>query len=439
MTRYLVLSILICVALFSVSANAAQLAPVHVLFINDQIDPAVANYVEDGIRDAESDGAQAVLIVMDTPGGLVDSTKDIIKSFFASRVPVIVYVAPDGAWAASAGALITMAGDIAAMAPATNIGSASPVQVGSGGEAKEMDETMKKKAFNALSQYARSIAQRRHRNVGWAEDAVRKAANLTATDALKQKVIDYTAADTKDLMRKLDGRKVELVSTHKTVTLHTKGAPLDNHPMGIWDGFLHVLGNPFVAMILTLGAIYCLIYELSNPGSIFPGVIAAISIILLLYSYSVIPINAAGFAFLALAVALFMIDLFAPTHGILTVGGVASMFFGLMMLFRATQGFMISIWVLAAVAVMTGAFFLFVIGLGVRSLRNPYVSGREGVVGHTGEARTDLDPTGKIFIDGALWDAISEEGTIQKGEKVVVTEMTGLKLTVIRANPNVEA
>ncbi|MCL5103020.1 MAG: nodulation protein NfeD [Armatimonadetes bacterium] len=433
--RLLIIAVLALLLVVPGAARAANVAPVYVMHVDDQIDPAVANYLNDGIQNAQSEGAQAVLIIMDTPGGLLTSTKQIVKTFFASKVPVIVFVHPNGSWAASAGALITMAADIAAMSPVTNIGASTPISVAPGGEVGKTDETLKRKQINYTAEYAKSIAEKRGRNMKWAEAAVRQASTLTANDALKQHVIDYVCETVPDLMKKIDGRKVKLVAG-ETVTLHTAGAPLEERPMGAWDTFLHVLSNPYVTLFLTLAAMYGIIYELSNPGSIFPGVVGGISVILLLYSYSVIPVNAAGFAFLALAIALFAIDLFTPTHGILTVGGIISMFFGLMMLFRTAEGFMVSIGTIVAVAIVTGAFFFFLIGLGVRALKKPYIAGREGVVGQIGEARTDLDPTGRIFINGALWTATSESGTIAKGENVEVTQMTGLRLRVRRITDN---
>lgn len=426
LTVVLLLAVLIALP---VAGYAAKPGPIYVLHVDDQIDPAVADYITDGVANAERGRAQAVLIIMDTPGGLLTSTKQIVKTFFASRVPVIVYVYPNGAWAASAGALITMAADVAAMSPVTNIGASTPVNIGPGGESGKTDDTLKRKQINYTSEYAKSIAERRGRNGEWAVTAVRQASTLTAKNALKKNVIDYVAESIPDLLKQIDGHKVKLVSG-ATVILHTANAPLEEKPMGAWLVFLHILSNPYVTLFLTLAAMYGIIYELANPGSIFPGVIGGLSIILLLYSYSVIPVNAAGFAFIALAIVLFAVDLFSPTHGILTVGGIISMFFGLMMLFRTAEGFMVSIATIAAVAIVTGAFFFFLIGLGVRALKKPYIAGREGVVGHIGEARTDLDPKGRIFIDGALWSAVSESGTIPKGEKVEVTRMDGLKLTV---------
>ncbi len=426
MLRFILITLLALVAVSP--ALAARPAPVSLLYIDGQIDPVTADYLREGIKNAERD-AQAVLIRMDTPGGLLSSTQKIIQAIFASKVPVIVYVAPDGAMAASAGALITMVAHKAAMAPVSNIGSATPVALSPSGEVEKINKSMERKIVNDLAAKARSIAKERGRNVEWAEKAVREASNLTSKEALKENVIDYVATDIPDLMRQLEGVRVK-VAGGKITTLRTKGAPIEEHPMGPWDMFLHYLSNPMVVLFLMLAATYGLIYELANPGAIFPGVVGAISIVLLLYSYSVLPVNVAGFVFIALAIAMFLIDLFTPTHGVLTVGGAISLFLGLMMLFRASEGFMVPIWLLGFVTLLTAGFFALVIGLGVRALKNPYLSAREGVVGHVGEARTDLNPTGKVFVDGSLWTATSTAGDIAKGEPVDVTEMHGLKLEV---------
>lgn len=406
-------------------ASAGSVAPVRVLNVEGQIDPPVTDYIRQEIRSAEDDKAHAVLIVMNTPGGLVDSAQSIVRAFFASRVPIIVYVAPDGAWAASAGTFITMAAHIAAMAPVSNIGSASPVNVGG----EEIGETLKRKQFNALAEYAKSIAEKRGRNAQWAEQSVRDAANLTSKQALKRGVIDYIADSPRHVLRQADGRTLKVVGG-QSVKLRTANAPLERRNMGAWDTFLHYLSNPNVAAVLVMLTFYGIIYELSNPGLIFPGVIGAISLILLLYSLSVIPFNAAGLAFIALAILLFGVELFTPTHGVLSVGGALSLFFGLMMLFGAAEGFRVSLWLVAIVTALTAGFFLFVVSLGVRALKNPYVSGREGVVGHIGEARTDLNPTGHVFVGGTLWTATSVSGPIASGESVDVIEMNGLRLKV---------
>lgn len=423
---FLALALLI---LLPIVAAAAPVAPIYVLHIDGQIDPAIAGYIKEGIQDAENASAQAVLVTMDTPGGLMTSMQEIIKAFFAAKLPIIVYVSPNGATAASAGTFITMAADVAAMAPVSNIGSASPINISPSGEVEKTNKTLERKQMNYAVQYARSIAEKRGRNVEWAEKAVKEAANLTSTDAQKKRVIDLIATSDRDLMKKIDGRTVKL-ATGETVKLHTARAPFEDRPMSGWETFLHYLSSPMVALLLLMMATYGIIGELSNPGAILPGVIGGISAILLLYSFSVIPINAAGFAFIALALLLFFADIYAPSHGVLSVGGVISLFFGLMMLFRAPEGPMISWWILALVALITGGFFIFVVALGLTALKRPYMAGRDAVVGHIGEARTELDPKGQIFVNGALWSATSESGPIAKGEKVVVISMAGLKLTV---------
>ncbi len=423
------IAVVALIMLLPICLSASSIAPVWVLRIDGQIDPATANYISGGIRDAENAAAQAVLITMDTPGGLSTSMAEIIKSLFASKVPVIVYVSPNGATAASAGTFIAMAADIAAMAPVSNIGSASPINISPSGEVEKVNRTLERKQMNYASEYAKSIAEKRGRNVEWAERAVREAANLTSTNAKKMNVIDLIATSNRNLMKKIDGRKVKL-ATGETVTLHTANAPFTDNPMGGWQTFLHYLSNPMVALLLMMMATYGIIFELSNPGAILPGVVGGISAILLLYSFSVIPINAAGFAFIALAIILFLADVYAPSHGVLSVGGVLSLFFGLMMLFKGPTGPMVPLWVLAVAALVTGAFFVFVVSLGVKALRKPYIAGKEGVVGHTGEARTDIDPTGKVFVNGTLWTATSESGPIEKGDKITVTAMSGLRLTV---------
>lgn len=413
----------------SACAGASTIAPVRVLHIDGMIDPATAGYIAGGIRKAKASEAQAVLITMNTPVGLMSSMEDIIKAFYSAGVPVIVYVTPENARAASAGGYIAMAADIAAMSPHTRIGAMSPIAAAAGGGEVKPSKTLERKMFSDAAAEARGIAAKRGRNGDWAEKAVREGVSVTSESAVKLRVVDLIAVSNRDLMKKIDGRKVKL-ATGETVTLHTANAPFEDSPMGGWQTFLHYLSNPMVALMLLLMATYGIIFELSNPGAILPGVVGGISAILLLYSFSVIPINAAGFAFIVLAIVLFIADVYAPSHGVLSVGGVISLFFGLMMLFGGPSSPMISLWVLGAVALITGGFFVFVVALGLRALKRPYIAGRESVVGHIADARTDLDPIGKIFVNGALWTATSESGPIDKGEKVLVTAMTGLKLTV---------
>jgi membrane-bound serine protease (ClpP class) len=429
--KFILAIIAALILLLPACSQAASVAPVWVLDIDGEIDPAMAGYITQGIKDAQDAAAQAVLIRMDTRGGLMSSMEDIIRAFYASRIPVIVYVSPDNARAASAGGYIAMAADIAAMAPHSRIGSLSPIAAGPSGEEQKLSNTMQRKVFNDAVSEARGIATKRGRNPDWAEKGVREAANITADKAVQLHVIDLIANNDRDLMRKIDGREVKLASG-ETVVLHTAKAPFEERAMGAWQTFLHYLSSPMVALLLLLMATYGIIFELSNPGAILPGVVGGISAILLLYSFSVIPINAAGFAFIALAIILFLADIYAPSHGVLSVGGVISLFFGLMMLFGSPAGPMISPWILALVTLLTGGFFVFVVALGLKALKKPYIAGREGVVGHVGVAKTDLDPTGRIFVDGALWTATSESGKVEKGEKVDVLSMTGLKLTVKR-------
>lgn len=427
MTKFL---FVILFLLLAVTSFAASVAPVHVLAIDGQIDPSTADYVEKGIKNAQGEGAQAVLVIVDTPGGLMTSMQKIVKTFLGAGIPIIAYVYPDGSTAASAGTFIVMSADIAAMSPVSNIGSASPIQVSpSGGEA-EMSKTMQRKVMNYAVEYARSIAKKRGRNVDWAEKAVKDGANLKSDEALKLDVIDVISPDIPTLMKAVNGRKIKLAASGRVVTLKTAGAVLEKRPMSGWETFLHYLSNPLVAFILMLMAINGIIYELANPGSILPGVVGGIALILLLYSFSVIPVNAAGFAFIALAIIFFVAELFTPGTGLLAAGGTICLFFGYMMLFRSTEGFMVSIWILATSALLTAAFFLFLASVGLKGLRRPYISGREGVIGHTGEARTDLTPSGRVFVEGALWSATSESGAILKGDKVDVIAMDGLKLTV---------
>lgn len=412
--------------------ESAARRPVYILKCDSHIDPTMASYLINGIEQAQDENAQAVLMLMDTPGGLLTSTKDIVKAIFASSVPVIVFVYPNGAMATSAGTFITLSADIAAMAPVSTIGSASPVNASPSGQGGEMDETMKKKVENFAASDVKSIAKQRGRNVEWAEKAVREAANLTGKEAVEKNVVDYIATSVDDLMDKIDGKEVKLLETKETVALATAGAPRRHLAMSPWDKFLHYLSDPMVAMFLFLIAMYGIIYELANPGAIFPGVLGAIAILLLLYSFSVIPINAAGIAFVLLAIGLFIGELFTPGTGVLAAGGVVSMFFGLMMLFRTSEGFMVPWAYLIAVTVITALFFLFIVKIGFNALRKPYVSGREGVVGHVGEARTDIDPDGMVFVDGSLWSATADGATIDKGDQVVVTKMDGLKIQVKR-------
>ncbi|MGH6991454.1 MAG: NfeD family protein, partial [Stellaceae bacterium] len=346
--------------------------------------------------------------------------------FYSSPVPVVVYVAPSGANAGSAGCFITLAADIAAMAPNTSIGAAHPVELGglSLGEKKD-DDVMAKKLENFAASYIEAIADKRHRNVEWAKSAVRESASITAEKAFELKVVDVIAKDVPDLLRQIDGRTLE---TH---VLHTAGAEVVPIPMLAREQVFQLLWRPEVMFVLMLIAIYGIIGELSNPGAILPGVAGGIALILALYMGSVLPINIAGVALILLAVALFIVDVFAPTHGILTAGGIIAFCLGALLLFGdAGPGFQLSLAAIVPGTVVTAAFFFFVIGAGLRAQRLPVRVGREIMLGRVTPAVSRIDAVaGKVFIEGEYWNARSDT-PIESGQPVEIVKIAGLTLTV---------
>ena len=410
-----------------VEAAPADARPVDVITLKGGIDPASASFIVRAISTAETDGAQALVIRLDTPGGLMDSMEKIVQKELAARVPVVIYVAPSGATAASAGAFITLAAHVAAMAPATNIGSAHPV-AGLGGK---MDKTMTEKVENHAAKYIKSIAQERGRNQEWAELAVRKSINATASEALQKAVIDLIAVSSRDLLKKIDGRTIKTKAGK--MTLHTASAPTRALEMNAREQFLHVLSNPNILYILILIAMYGIIFELSNPGAILPGVLGGIALILVLYSAAVLPINVAGIALIVLAAILFIIDLNVPSHGILTGGAIISFALGSFILFDLSSPvFRVSLGVLAGGTLITSLFFMFIVGSGMRALKNPVVSGSQGMIGKFAEVKTDIDPVGQALADGAYWTAVTDGGPIKAGEIVKIVGMEGLRIKVAR-------
>ncbi|MDO8684094.1 MAG: nodulation protein NfeD [Armatimonadota bacterium] len=424
-TAFLVVALLVCAAPSLLSKQSAP-APVDVITLKGSINPSSAQFIVRAISEAERDGAQAIIIRLDTPGGLMDSMRKIVQKELLAKVPVVVYVAPSGARAASAGAFITLAGHVAAMAPVTNIGSAHPVS----GMGEKMDETMSRKIENDAAEYIKTIAHQRGRNVEWAELAVRKSANVRETIALQKRVVDYIATDVRDLLKKIDGRKIKI--KEETITLNTANAPTRTIKMNAREQFLHVLSDPNILYILILIAMYGIIFELSNPGAILPGVLGGIALILVLYSIAILPVNVAGIALLILAIILFIVDLNVPSHGILTAGAIISFILGSFMIFDLSSPvFRISIFLIVGAALTTAGFFLFLVGSGVKALKNRLVSGTESMAGMIGDARTDIDPVGRVFADGTYWTATSEE-RIKAGEKVRIVSMDGLKIKVKR-------
>jgi len=396
------------------------------LKIDGAINPAIAEFIHDGIARAKELNAQCLVIQLNTPGGLLKSTRVIVSDILESPVPIVVYVSPGGAHAGSAGVFITLAAHIAAMAPGTNIGAAHPVSMQG-----EQDSIMNEKATNDAAAFIRTIAERRKRNLTWAEEAVRKSISITETEALQKNVIDLVARNLDSLLSQIDGREVE-VSTG-TQKLQTKGATIEQMEMGFSERILDILSDPNIAYILFLIGIYGLLFELYNPGSILPGVVGVISLILAFYSLHTLPISYAGIALILFAIILFLAEIKVPSYGLLSVGGVISLLLGSMMLIRSDSGleFVEISWsVIIMATALTLIFFLFIIGLGLKAQRRKPTTGQEGIQGEIGETITPLNPTGQVRVHGEIWNAESNSGKIAKGVKVRVVRIEGLKVFV---------
>lgn len=407
------------------AAAATSPLVIHVTW-DDAITPVTRKFLSDALKAAEAEGAAAVVVQLDTPGGLLDATRDIVSDFFASPVPVIVWVAPGGARAASAGAFLTMAAHVAAMAPGTNLGAASPIQLGSA--EPDSGSTLSNKMFQDTAAFARTIAERRGRNVQWAERAVREATSATEREALEARVIDFVADDMAAVLAQASGRTVTLPSG--PVRLDLTGARVVERELGIRFRLLSYLANPNVATVLMMLGIWGLFFELQNPGAILPGIVGALCLILGFYSLQTFPLNFAGALLLALGALLFLIETQVPSHGLLVVGGVVSTVLGAMMLFDSPEpALRASLAVILPLALVTGAFFMVVAGLSMKTLRTRPTTGREGMVGLKGVARGDLDPKGTVDVRGELWNAVAEESTAA-GQAVEVTAVEGLLLHV---------
>lgn len=416
-------SLVLC--LFCVAAGAAE--KVSLIKIDGTIGPATASYISRSIEQAQARNAQCLVIELNTPGGLLDSTQKIVQSFLGSPLPVVVYVAPTGATATSAGCFITIAASVSAMAPATTIGAAHPVSLGGnpiGGEEKT-DDTMKKKLENFSVSYIETIAARRKRNVEWAKSAVRDSASITAEKALELKVIDLIAPDLPALLQQLNGRVVD------GKTLKTAGAEVSEIRMSSSEHVFQKLWRPEVMFVLMLIAIYGIIGELTMPGAILPGVVGTIALILALYMSAILPVNVTGLALIGLALLLFLFDIYAPTHGILTAGGIISFLIGSLMLFnRADPLFRLSLSYIIPATLITAAFFIFVFGKGLRAQTLPVKVGVDTMIGQTVAALTPIDSRGgRIFIEGENWNAVSDT-PIEQGALVRVLGVEGLTLKV---------
>jgi len=417
--------LLILIAVLVCHANrAAEVPQVSQISVRGAIGPATASYIARAIQRASQTGSQCLIIQLDTPGGLLDSTKDIVQQLYTSPVPTVVYVAPAGASATSAGCFITLAADFAVMAPDTSIGAAHPVSLTPGGS-QQPDDVMKQKLENYASSFIEGIAAKRGRNVEWAISSVKESASITAKKAAALKAIDFIAEDVPDLLRRLDGREVN------GKVLKTAGAILVEIPMIASERLFSLLWRPEVMMVLMLAAIYGIIGELSNPGAVLPGVVGGIALILALYMAAVLPVNIAGLALIGLALVLFIIDIFAPTHGVLTAGGTLSFFLGALMLFdRADPAFRLPLAYIIPATLITAGFFIFIAGSGLRAQRLPIRAGKETMFGKTVQALEVIDSTrGRVFVEGESWKAVSDS-LIQQGELATIVGIEGLSLKV---------
>jgi membrane-bound serine protease (ClpP class) len=402
---------------------------VHVATLDGTINPATAEYLHQSLQVASESGAACLVIKLNTPGGLLKSTRVIVSDLLTSPLPVVVYVSPSGGQSASAGAFITLAAHIAAMAPGTNIGAAHPVGLQGG----EKDSIMNEKATNDAAAFIRTISEQRHRNIAWAEKAVRLSISITETEALRDSVIDLVAKDIPELLKAIDGKVVMCNGVPKT--LKTADAVIHETEMGWKFGLLNVLSDPNIAYIFFLLGLYGLIFELYNPGSVLPGVVGVISIILAFYSLHTLPVNYAGVALIIFGVILFLLEIKITSYGLLTAGGIISLLLGSVMLINSESSleFVSLSWSVIIPAVLcTAAFFLFAVGMGIRAQRKKPVTGVEGIIGETGEAVTSLAPIGQVKVHGEIWSAEGDGTPIDAGTRVVVVSIAGLRLTVRR-------
>ena len=410
--------------LFSFTANAQS--KVYILSIDGTINPAASDYIVMGINKANEENVECVIVKLNTPGGLLKSTRVIVSEFLSSKVPVIVYVTPGGAQAASAGVFITMAANIAAMAPGTNIGAAHPVSTQG-----QMDSTMSLKVTNDAAAFIRTISEKRKRNIKWAEEAVRQSVSITDNEAVKKNVVNLIADNIPDLLKKINGEKVETSEGEKI--LNTEDVKIVNYDMNFSQKLLNVISDPNISYILFMLGLYGLLFEIFSPGSIFPGVIGGICIILAFYAMHTLPINYAGLALIIFAVILFILEIKIVSHGVLMIGGIISLILGSVMLIdvKSMWGILTISWeVITMIVIITVLFFFVIIGLGIKALRSKPSTGEEGIVGEYGKAITDLNPNGLVRVHGEIWDAESPAAKIETGSRILVEQVNNLKLKV---------
>jgi membrane-bound serine protease (ClpP class) len=396
---------------------------VFIMDVEGAINPATATFLERGLDEARKQEAELAIVRLDTPGGLASSMRSMVKAIMNSPIPVVIYVAPRGAGAASAGVMVTVAAHVAAMAPGTNIGAAHPV--GAGG--REIDKTMSEKVVHDMASYGRSIAQETGRNADWVERAIRESVSITAEEAMERNVVDLVATDVDDLLAQIDGREITLKSAK--IVLNTQNLEKRYLEPGVRDRILRTISDPNIAYILMMIGLAGLYFELSHPGAIFPGVIGAISLILAFYSFQTLPVNYAGLLLIALAIILFIAEIMVSSYGVLSLGGLISLTLGSVMLFEDVG---VSLKLMAPTIVLIGAFFVVVSTLAFRAYRTKPKTGMEGLIGATGVVKQPLDPEGLVFVHGEYWRAVSGE-RLEPGERIQVENADGLLLKVKKA------
>lgn len=417
---------LIIVFLFLINSPLCLASEVYVGEVEGVVDPVVAQHVSKLISRAEEKDAVAVVLVIDTPGGLDKSMRTAIKDVLNSRVPVVGFVSPRGARAASAGSFILLSTHVAAMSSGTNVGAAHPVGISVSGEAGAVED----KVTQDAAAYMRSIAKSRGRNVSLAESFVLESRSVTADEALINGVIDIVASDLESLLEGLDGRRVKLDSGE--VTLETSEAEVVFMPLSSREEFLHRISNPNIAYLLFMAGLYGIIFELSSPGAILPGVVGVICLPLALWSFQAISVSAAGLALIIFGIALFLLDIKVPSHGLLSFGGLGAFVLGSLMLVDVeSEPFVrISYWTIGSVALVTAAFFTIAVTKVIKAMKDKSATGMEGMVGLTGEAESELSPEGTVYVHGELWEARAREGRIAKNRKVKVVDVKNLTLVV---------
>jgi membrane-bound serine protease (ClpP class) len=419
--------VLLVLALVGIAAAATAPRAVYVLRAVGSVNPGLAEFIAAGLRQAEQENAEALVIELDTPGGLDTSMRQIVQTISNAKVPVIVYVYPRGARAASAGVFITLAANVAAMAPGTNIGAAHPVSIGMG----KVDKTMEKKLLNDMVAYGRSLAGERGRNADWMEKAVRQSVSIPASEAVKLKVVDLMADNLEDLLTKINGRQVEVGG--KQLVLHTTGVPVREIAEGLRFRLLKYIADPNIAFILMMIGLAGLYFEIAHPGVVLPGVVGSICLLLAFFAFQTLPINYIGVLLIFLAFVFFILEFKITSYGLLSVAGVVSLFFGAIMLFRGgeEEGVAISWGVLIPTVITISLFFIVVAGIVFRSHLQRSITGTAGMVGERGVAYTALNPEGQVFVHGEYWHAESTE-PVAAGEPVEVLQVVELKLLVRR-------